>query len=239
MGARLVRRHTGTRSSVAFGAGNMAPRWMLVHRVVIACDDRELGDMRRILLLLTAISSLALGAGAMATAQEPGSAIAPGTYHGSVGCRGSDRFSNGSPSRGYRSSVRASVDFASRQRVTSWTYVFLLRRDLVKKVRAVRPGESFTYAAGKHIDRPGRTRVTITAVTRTPGRVMIIARLDWASPSTHYIGSGTYALLLERLSRAVIRYEAIKVVVKHPVTRPSRTHPVIRRNELCVGQLMR
>jgi hypothetical protein len=195
--------------------------------------------MRRILLLLIMLSTLALGAGALATAQEPSSAIAPGTYHGSVGCRGSDRFSNGSPIRRYRSSPKASVDFASRQRVTAWTYFFLLRHDLVKKVRTVRPGESFTYAAGKHIDRPGRTRVTITAVTRTPGRVMMTARLDWASPSTHYIGSGTYALLLERLSRAAIRYEAIKVVVKHPVTAPTRTHPVVRRNELCVGQLMR
>jgi hypothetical protein len=193
----------------------------------------------RILLLLITLSGLAAGAGAVATAQEPGSPIAPGPYHGSVRCTGSDRFSNGSPTRRYRSSPKASVEFASRQRVTSWTYFFLLRHDLVKQVRAVRRGESFTYAAGKHIDRPGRTRVTITAVARAPGRVMMIARLDWASPSTHYIGSGTYALTLERITRVAIRYDAIKVVVKQPLTGPSQANPVVRRNELCVGQLMR
>ena len=195
--------------------------------------------MLRILLLLIALSALAADAGAVATAQEPGSSIARGTYHGSVRCTGSDRFSNGSPTRRYRSSPKASVDFASRQRVTSWTYFLLLRHDLVKQVRTVQPGESFTYAAGKHIDRPGRTRVTVTHVARVPGQVMMIARLDWASPLTHYIGSGTYALMLERISRLAIRYEAIKVVVKQPFTARSQVNPVVRRNELCVGQLTR
>jgi hypothetical protein len=193
----------------------------------------------RILLLLMTLSGLALCAGAGATAQEPGPTIVAGAYRGSVSCRGSDRFSNGASTRRYRSFPKASVVFASHQRVRSWTYFFLLRHDLVKQIRAVRPGESFTYAAGKHIETPGRTRVTITAVTRTRGQVMIIARLDWASPSTHYIGSGTYALLLERTRSKAIRYEAIKVVVKHPLTARSQTNPVVRRNELCVGQLMR
>lgn len=195
--------------------------------------------MLRILLVLIALSGLAAGAGAVAIAQEPGSPIARGTYHGRVRCTGSDRFSNGSPTRRYRSSPTASVDFASGQRVTSWTYFFLLRHDLVKQVRTVRPGESFTYAAGKHIDRPGRTRVIISDVARAPGQVTMTARLDWASPSTHYFGSGTYALTLERISRAAIRYEAIKVVVKQPVTAPSQANPVVRRSELCVGQLTR
>ena len=131
----------------------------------------------------------------------------------------------------------ASVVFASGQRVRSWTYFFLLRHDLVKQVRTVRPGESFTYAAGSHIGRPGLTRVTITDVTRTRGQVLINARLDWASPATRYIGSGTYAHLLERVSGTELRYQAVKVVVKQPLAGPSKANPVVRRNELCVGQL--
>ena len=133
----------------------------------------------------------------------------------------------------------ASVVFASNQRVRSWTYFFLLRHDVVEQVRAVRSGESFTYAAGKHIGRPGRTKVTIVEATRTHDRVLILARLDWASPATHYIGSGTYALLLERRSGTQIRYEALKVVVKHPRAAPSKANPLVRRNELCLGQLTR
>lgn len=193
--------------------------------------------MRRVPLLVITLSGLLLGGWAVAAPQEPTPPIAAGTYRGIVQCRGSDRFSNGSPSRRYLSSPVASVAFTSGQRVTSWTYFFLLRHDLVKQVHAVRPGASFTYDAGKHIGRPGRTQVTITDVTPTRGRVLIVARLDWASPATHYIGSGTYALLLERISGTVIRYEAIKVVVKHPLTAPSKANPVVRRNELCVGQL--
>jgi len=193
--------------------------------------------MRRGLLLLITLSGLLLIIRAGAAAHEPSRPIAAGSYRGVVHCRGSDRFSNGSPSQRYRSSPLASVAFASGQRVTSWTYFFLLQHDLVKQARAVRPGASFTYAAGAHVGRPGRTRVTITGVTRTRGQVLIIARLDWASPATHYIGSGTYALLLWRVSGTMIRYEAVKVVVKQPLAAPSKMNPVVRRNELCVGQL--
>jgi hypothetical protein len=191
------------------------------------------------LFLLTMVVGLLLGGWSRSAADDPSPTIAAGMYRGIVHCTGSDRFSNGSPSRRYRSSPLASVVFASRQRVTSWTYFFLLRHDLVKQVRAVRPGESFTYAAGKHIGRPGRTRVTIVDVTRRHEQALIIARLDWASPARHYIGSGTYALLLERISGTQIRYEALKVVVKHPLAGPSKAKPVVRRNELCVGQLTR
>jgi len=193
--------------------------------------------MRGILFSMITVVGLVWVSWTAAAAQGPTATIAAGTYRGNVRCTGSDRFSNGSPVRHYRSSPVASVVFDSDQRVTSWTYFFLLRHDLVKQVRAVRPGQSFTYAAGKHISRPGQTRVTIADVTRTRGQVLIIAYLDWASPTTHYIGSGTYALSLERLSGTAIRYEALKVVVKHPVAAPSTANPVIRRNESCRGQL--
>jgi len=72
-------------------------------------------------------------------------------------------------------------------------------------------------------------------VTRTRGQVLINARLDWASPATRYMG--TYALLLERVSGTELRYQAVKVVVKQPLAGPSKANPVVRRNELCVGQL--
>lgn len=193
--------------------------------------------MRRVLLLLMTVSGLLLSGLAAAATHEPSRPIAAGGYRGIVQCSASDRFSNGSPIQRYRSSPVASVAFASGQRVMSWTYFFLLRHDLVKQVRAVRPGASFTYAAGAHIGRPGRTRVTVTGLTRGRGQVSIIARLDWASPATHYIGSGTYALLLNRVSRTMVRYEAVKVVVKQPLAAPSKVDPVVRRNELCVGQL--
>jgi hypothetical protein len=193
--------------------------------------------MRRVLLLLSTVVGLLWGGLSVAGAQNPGPTIAAGSYRGIVRCVGSDRFSNGLAIRRYRSSPMASVVFASSQRVRSWTYFFLSRHDLVKQVRAVRPGDSFTYAAGSHIGRPGRTGVTITDVTRTRGRVSINARLDWASPAARYIGSGTYALLLERVSGTEVRYEAVKVVVKQPLAGPSKANPVVRRNELCVGQL--
>jgi hypothetical protein len=120
-----------------------------------------------------------------------------------------------------------------------WTYLFLGSRNVVIQSHAVRPGQSFTYAAGAHIGRPGRTTVTVTDVTRSAGAVALVARLDWASPSTGYLGSGTYLLVLERLSRSRIRYEAVKVVVKQPSGAASAANPVVRRNELCIGQLAR
>jgi hypothetical protein len=67
----------------------------------------------------------------------------------------------------------------------------------------------------------------------------VISLVDWASPSTGYLGSGTYALTLQRVSRSRVRYEAVKVVVKQPNGAPSAANPVVRRNELCVGQLAR
>lgn len=32
------------------------------------------------------------------------------------------------------------------------------------------------------------------AGTAAPGSVRLIARMDWSSPSAHYIGAGTYLL---------------------------------------------
>jgi hypothetical protein len=192
---------------------------------------------RSFLFLVILVSTLCFIACSGAAAQGSDVPIAAGAYRGSVRCTGSDRFSNGSPTRRYKSFPAAVVTFAANQRVTSWTYLFLLRHDLIKQVRAVHRGQSFTYAAGKHIGRPGRTRVTIIEVARTRGQVLIVARLDWASPATHYVGSGTYVLLLTRVSATDIRYEALKVVVKHPLGARSRGNPVVRRNELCIGDL--
>jgi hypothetical protein len=162
-----------------------------------------------------------------------------GTYRGKIRCLGSDRFSNGAPTRHYRSRPKVSVSFGASQRLRRWTYLFLGRKNLVIHTRAVRVGESFTYAAGAHIGRPGRTRVTVTDVERSPGGVLLVARLDWASPSTGYIGSGTYVLVLELTGPARVNYEAVKVVVKQPRGPASAANPVVRRNELCIGELTR
>ena len=194
--------------------------------------------MRRASSLLL-ISANALLIGGQGASGAPAASIAAGTYHGKLRCTGSDRLSSGAPTRHYRSSPAASVTLASGQRLTRWTYLFLGRKNLSIQARAVRPGQSFTYAAGKHIGRPGRTRVTIAQVITAPGSVQLVARMDWSSPPTHYIGAGTYALRLERINSSTIRYEAIKVVIKHPLGAPSRANPVVRRNECCTGQLTR
>lgn len=101
-------------------------------------------------------------------------------------------------------------------------------------------GQSFTYAAGVHIDRPGRTRVTILGAVRTARRVELLARLDWSSPSTHYIGSGVYDLTFESAGPSTISYDAVKVVIKLPEAgSPTAANPVVRRNEHCAGLLTR
>jgi hypothetical protein len=89
-----------------------------------------------------------------------------GTYLGAVKCTGSDRFSNGSPTRRYRSRPTASVIFGSHRHLKRWTYFFLGHQNTVIQSRAVRRGASFTYAAGAHIERPGETRVTVLGVVR-------------------------------------------------------------------------
>jgi hypothetical protein len=165
--------------------------------------------------------------------------IVPGTYRGAVRCTGSDRFSDGARARRYRSSPTVTVAFGSSQRLERWTYLFLGRHDLVIQSHAVKRGQSFTYAAGAHIGRPGRTRVTIDEVRGVAGGVDLLAHLDWSSPRTRYIGSGTYALALERVSATVLRYDAVKVVVKQPQSTPSKSRPIVRRNEHCTGILRR
>lgn len=165
--------------------------------------------------------------------------IVPGTYRGAVRCTGSDHFSNGSRTRQYDSSSRVAVVIGSRRHVRRWTYIFVGRHNLAIQSRAVRAGESFSYAAGAHIGRPGRTRVTIANVLRALTSVEILARLDWSSPSTHYIGSGTYDLALDRVGSSRIRYDAIKVVIKLPTAGASAANPIVRRHEHCVGRLSR
>jgi hypothetical protein len=171
-------------------------------------------------------------------AQAEQSTIPAGTYHGHARCVGSDRFSNGPATRYYRSKPQVSVVFASGGRLKRWTYLFLGRRNLAIRARAVRPGQSFDYGAGAHIGRPGRTRVTVDQVSRTRSRVEIMARLDWSSTGFAYVGSGTYDLMLERVGRA-IRYDALKVVVKLPLTGVTAANPIVRRHEHCEGSLTR
>lgn len=187
--------------------------------------------------LMIPLAAVLIGGGVVSQAATP-ARISAGTYRGKLRCIGSDRFSNGAATRHYRSSPAASVVFGAHQRLRRWTYLFLGRRNLAIQSHAVRAGQSFSYAAGTHIGRPGRTRVTVDEASSFPGNVTLIAHLDWASPSTGYAGSGTYALLLERLGARTIRYEAVKVVVKQPTaSAPTAANPVVRRNEQCVGRL--
>ena len=190
-------------------------------------------------LTLPLLLTVALSILASASTEARSVTVAAGRYHGTVRCTGSDRFSNGAATRHYRSSPAVSVVLGTRQRLKRWTYLFLGRHNLMIQSRAVRVGQSFTYAAGRHIGRPGRTRVTIDSLIRAPVRREILARLDWSSPSTHYIGSGTYDLTFERVSAAKVRYDAVKVVVKLPLAGPSASEPVVRRNEHCAGSISR
>jgi hypothetical protein len=187
-----------------------------------------------IVLPLT-IVLLGVGLGSSQAAQ---STIPAGTYRGHARCLGSDRFSNGVAARYYRSNPRASVVFGSGGSLKRWTYLFLGRRDLAIQSRAVRRGQSFSYAAGEHIGRAGRTRVTIDQITRTRSRVEMMAHLDWSSPAFSYVGAGTYDLTLERVG-PTIRYGAIKVVVKLPLTGVTAANPIVRRQERCEGSLTR
>jgi hypothetical protein len=163
--------------------------------------------------------------------------IVAGTYSGAIACTGSDRFSNGAPTRHYASTPHVAVVFGSGQQLEHWTYLFLGRTNTVIQSTAVKPAQSFTYAAGKHIGRPGITRVTVQETPHSNGVSIVNAILDWSSPASGYIGSGTYALIVERRATTTIRYEAEKVVVKLPRTRPSRANPVVRRTEDCRGDL--
>jgi hypothetical protein len=194
--------------------------------------------MRRAIPLCLLLSA-ALAANGCGSSTSSSARTAAGTYKGNVRCTGGDRFSAGSPTIHYRSSQPVSVTLNGAGHITSWTYVFLGKHNLVIQTSAVHPGDSFTYSAGAHIHRPGRTKVTVTDVLDAPGAAQLIEGIDWASPSTHYIGSGTYSLLIEQVNSSTVRYDAIKVVVKHPLTAPSKTKPIVRRNEFCTGRLVR
>jgi hypothetical protein len=188
---------------------------------------------------VAALLTAAVATGGLAVSQARSTSIGAGTYKGSVRCTGSDRFSNGAPTRQYRSRPKALVVFASNRRLTRWTYLFIGRHNKVIQSRATRAGQSFTYAAGAHVTRPGRTRITILRVVSTARRVEVLARLDWSSPSTSYIGSGVYDLSLKSTGPRTISYDAVKVVIKLPEARPSAANPVIRRTEHCAGTLTR
>ena len=188
---------------------------------------------------MTALVTTAIATGGFSVAQARSTSMGAGTYTGTVRCSGSDRFSDGAPTRQYRSRPKAVVVFASSQRLRRWTYFFLGRPNTVIQTHTIRAAQAFTYRAGAHIKRPGRTRVTILGVARTERRVEMLARLDWSSPSSGYIGSGVYDLSFESTGPSTIRYDAVKVVIKLPQGGPTAGNPVIRRNEHCAGTLTR
>jgi hypothetical protein len=190
-----------------------------------------------LIVITAAFAGCAAAVASAAPAATP--RIAAGTYKGAVRCSGSDRFSSGAATRNYRSSPTVTISFGAAQHLRRWTYLFLGTANVAVQSRAVHAGQSFTYSAGKHIGKPGRTRVTVAALTSSAGAVQLSARLDWTSPSTGYFGAGTYALLLQRVGSSKLRYEALKVVLKQPHGAPSHANPIVRRDELCVGQLSR
>ena len=187
--------------------------------------------------LAALIAAAGCGSGASTDASSSAGPISVGNYSGLIACTGSDRFSNGAATRHYSSRPHVAVVFASGGRLEQWTYLFLGLPNTVIQSSAVRPGQSFTYAAGNHIGRPGRTQVTVEETPHSTGVSIVNAVLDWSSPATGYIGSGTYTLTIERRATTTIRYEAEKVVVKLPRTTPSHGNPVVRRNEDCRGDL--
>ena len=160
-----------------------------------------------------------------ASAQTPGA-----TYRGSVHCVGQDRYSPGGKTVRFRSDPDVSVSYGASGKLASWTYLFLGKPDLVIQSKAVRPGQHFTYRAGKHINRPGKTVVTVVTTSATT----LDAKLDWESTARDYVGSGTFGLRLVPTGDGGLEYQAIKSVVKVPVgAPPTRRVPVIRRSELC------
>jgi hypothetical protein len=98
----------------------------------------------------------------------------------------------------------------------------------------VRRGQHFKYKAGKHINHPGKTVVTVLAATATT----LNPKLHWESTAGDYLGSGTFGLRLTPIAAGGIDYQAIKSVVKMPAgAKPDKRHPVVRRSELCAGPL--
>jgi hypothetical protein len=176
--------------------------------------------------VLSIVLALALTAGA--------SAQTPGTYSGPVHCTGEDRYAPGGRVVRFESDPTATAVYGPSGALTRWTYVFLGRPDLVIQSRAVQRGQRFAYTAGKHIHHPGKTVVTVLAATATT----VNAKLDWESNAGDYVGSGTFGLRLTPTSSGGIDYQAIKSVVKVPAgAKPDRSHPVVRRSELCSGPL--
>src|SRR5437763_15841034 len=72
-------------------------------------------------------SSSGAGSSSSSTTSSSAGSIVVGTYSGSIACTGSDRFSNGAPTRHYSSKPHVAVVFASGQRLEHWTYLFLGR----------------------------------------------------------------------------------------------------------------
>lgn len=188
--------------------------------------------MRLLVTGLLATTVAAIGCGGSPSLEA-------GTYTGTVRCTGADRYSDGKTIDRFDSSPRVSVRLDQRGGLIAWTYLFLGRRDTVIPSRAVQPGHGFSYSAGAHIGRPGRTRVTVLDSRTANGEARLTASLDWASRSSGYVGAGTYTLRVVARGGGKVEYHAEKAVVKTPPRRPSRAAPVVRRTETCIGDLAR
>jgi hypothetical protein len=186
-----------------------------------------------------AASILLAGAVAGCGGSSPPAApdLRAGSYEGAPACTGADRGPGGRVIDRFRSHPEVTVSLDGAGRVTAWTYVFLGDRHTLVESRAVRPGQTFSYVAGAHIGKPGRTTVTILTAGASGSQARITAALDWESPSTGYVGSGTYSLRLRALGDGRIEYHSEKAVVKTPPGRPSPGSPVVRRTETCLGPL--
>jgi hypothetical protein len=169
----------------------------------------------------------------------PPAEIAAGTYGGNPECTGADRFSNGDATEELESAPDVSATFGEGGELTGWTYIFLGdEKNEIVETDAVAEGDTFGYDAGAHIQKPGHTEVTILGAESADAEVRLDAALDWESPSTGYLGSGTYSLSLRALDDETVEYRAHKVVLKSPEDgEDSDTDPTVRRTEVCAGEL--
>jgi hypothetical protein len=186
--------------------------------------------------VLACLGALAAGCGGT-QGPAPPSGLPTGAYNGTVECKGSDTFSNGDKTQVLDAPVDVTATFDD-DGLADWTYVFLGDKNPAIESDAVQPGDTFGYVAGRHIGKPGRTKITVLDSEESDGEVRIVAALDWASKSTGYVGSGTYSLRLRTVGDSALEYQSHKVVVKLPeVSQASEDEPMVRRTEICEGEL--
>ena len=178
--------------------------------------DRVSGWLGKSVLSLAALVALlaitGCGSSTASAASSSNGPIVVGTYSGSIVCTGSDRFSNGAPTRHYSSTPHVAVVFASGQRLQRWTYLFLGRSNTVIQSSAVRPGQVLRVR-GRQAHRQTRYHASDRGRDSRFDRRLnrqCHPRFGRVPPRS------IYTLILERRATTTIRYEAEKVVVKLP-----------------------